>query len=471
MADYSREFLVAKHGDYEDSLKNWNFHYRSYVGGDDFSSGYFLNRYILEGDDEYIKRVDFTPLDNHCRNVVQIYSSFLFRVPPTRDYGSMAGDPQLESFLKDADLDGRSFHNVIKDMQLHASVYGSCWAIIDKPATVAKTRAEELQQDIRPYISIYTPENVTNWEYQRLPNGRYFLTSLTIVEDINEDRAIIKVWTPEDITTYRVNQYMKDYATSKPVKIDEQPNAIGEIPAVVLYNQKSQRRAIGVSDLSDVAELQQSIYNDYSEIEQLIRLSNHPSLVKTPNVEASAGAGSVIEMPEDLPADLKPYIIQPSAQSLDGIMNSIQMKVDAINRITHMGSVRATEKTINSGIALQTEFQLLNARLSEKADLLENAEEQIWSFFAKWQNKTFDGQIDYPDTFDLRDYASDLAFLQTAKASGVKSDTYTKEIDKQIAKAVIDDDEKIDAINQEIDATSTTIGQFQTNLPTAEEEE
>ena len=161
---------------------------------------------------------------------------------------------------------------------------------------------------------------------------------------------------------------------------------IGEIPAVILYNQKSQKRGIGTSDLQDVAELQKAIYNDYSEIEQLIRLSNHPSLVKTPNVEASAGAGSIIEMPEDLDSNLKPYIIQPSSQSLDGIMTNIQMKVDAINRVTHMGSVRGTEKTINSGIALQTEFELLNARLSEKADYLENAEEQIWKLFAKWQD-------------------------------------------------------------------------------------
>ena len=189
MANYTREFLTAKHSDYEDNLKHWNFHYRSYLGGDDFANGYFLNRYILEQDDEYIKRIDFTPLDNHCRNVVQIYSSFLFRVPPSRDYGSMTGDPQLESFLQDADLDGRSFHNVIKDMQQHASVYGSCWALIDKPATITKTRAEELQQDIRPYISIYTPENVTNWRYERLANGRFYLTSLTIVEDINPEQA------------------------------------------------------------------------------------------------------------------------------------------------------------------------------------------------------------------------------------------------------------------------------------------
>ena len=35
MANYSREFLTAKHSDYEDNLKHWNFHYRSYLGGDD----------------------------------------------------------------------------------------------------------------------------------------------------------------------------------------------------------------------------------------------------------------------------------------------------------------------------------------------------------------------------------------------------------------------------------------------------
>src|SRR6056300_2056733 len=281
--------------------------------------------------------------------------------------------------------------------------------------------------------------------------------------------AIVKVWTPEDITTYKVEDFTIGYATKKPTKIDEQPNALGKIPAVCLYNQRTSIKGIGISDLSDVSELQKSIYNDYSEIEQLIRLSNHPSLVKTPNVEASAGAGSIIEMPEDLDSNLKPYLIQPSSQSLDGIMNNINMKVEAINRITHMGAVRATQDRVQSGIALQTEFQLLNARLSEKADYLQNAEEQIWKLFAEWQNQTFDGEIIYPDSFNLRDYASDLQFLQAAKASGVPSDSFVKEVDKQIARAVVDDDEKINTIDSEIDAKAAPIGQFST--PTIEGEE
>jgi hypothetical protein len=89
-----------------------------------------------------------------------------------------------------------------------------------------------------------------------------------------------------------------------------------------------------------------------------------------------------------------------------------------------------------------------------------------------WQNKVFDGEIFYPDTFNLRDYASDLQYLQLAKASGVRSSTFQKEIDKQIAKAVVDDDDIIKTINDEITAQSE-VGVFetaQTQAEVAEEE-
>tara|TARA_B100000965_G_scaffold162756_2_gene135559 strand:+ start:1162 stop:2577 length:1416 start_codon:yes stop_codon:yes gene_type:complete len=458
----NREELQQKHDLWQSNIANWEFYIRSYLGGNDYKNGYYLHRYILESPEEYDARIRHTPLDNHCKNVVQIYTSFLWRVPPTRDYGNLDNDPQLLSFIKDADLDGRSFNTVMREVQMNASIYGNCWVVVDKPQTNAKTKAEELEQDIRPYVSIYTPENVVNWNYSRASSGRFYLDYLVIVEDINAERAIVKVFTEETISTYEVEEYEKEVKTGGSRLIEEIPNPIGVIPAVNVYNLRGHKRPIGISDLSDVAHLQQSIYNDYSEKEQLIRLANHPSLVKTPNVEASAGAGSIIEIPEDLDAQLRPYIIQPSGQNLDGIMKCIQNKVDAIDRITHMGSVRATGSQIASGIALQTEFQLLNARLSEKADYLENAEEHIWSLFAKWLNKDFDGTINYPDTFDIRDWANDMQYLQMAKASGVKSETFNKELDKQIADAVIDNDEAIKTINDEIDSARTVIGQFRT---------
>ena len=196
-----RKFLTSKHPLWHANISNWEFYIRSYLGGNDYKNGYYLHRYILETPEEYDQRIRHTPVDNHCKNVVQIYTSFLWRVPPTRDYGSLDGDPQLEAFVNDADLDGRSFDTMMREVQMNASIYGNCWVIIDKPQTNLRTRAEELQQDIRPYMSIYTPENVTNWKYERAENGKFYLTELTIIEDLQVDSATVKIYTPEEITT------------------------------------------------------------------------------------------------------------------------------------------------------------------------------------------------------------------------------------------------------------------------------
>ena len=261
------------------------------------------------------------------------------------------------------------------------------------------------------------------------------------------------MWYPDRIDTV----YKPD--NEEPRVIDTAINQIGKIPAVILYNSKSHKRGIGQSDLTDIADLQKAIYNEYSEIEQLIRLTNHPSLVKTPSVNASAGAGAVIEMPEEIEPNLKPYLLQPSGQNLTSIMDSIKHKVDAINRIAHTGAIRTTKTQVSSGIALQTEFELLNARLSEKADNLEIAEESLFRLYAQFQNTEFDGEIVYPDSFNIRDYATDLQFYSMAKSMNLQSPTFNKEIDKEIVRSVIDDDELLNQSFEEIDGQNE-VGQF-----------
>ena len=451
---YTRDQAIAVHKDYQETVNNWEYYIRSYNGGYDYMIGQYLNRYNLELDNEFNQRLANTPCDNHCKNVIQIYSSFLFRVKPSRNFGSLADEQSLENFLKDADLEGNSLSNVVKQAQNYASIYGHCFMILDKPNIQTSTRAEELQQDIRPYVSIVTPENVLDWNFERQPNGKYELNYLKIREEVDRDGGTyMRIWYPDKIDTL----YMPD--REEPRIIDTVDNQIGKIPAVILYNSKSHKRGIGQSDLTDIADLQKSIYNEYSEMEQLIRLTNHPSLVKTPSVNASAGAGAVIEMPDELEPNLKPYLLQPSGSSLTSIMDSIESKVNSINRIAHIGAVRTTKTNISSGVALQTEFELLNARLSEKADNLEIAEEQLFRLYAMFQDTDFDGEINYPDSFNIRDYATDLLFYQQAKAVGVESPTLSKEIDKEIARAVVDDDEKLNIIFDEIDVKSE-VGEF-----------
>ena len=449
--------ITYTHPDYDEHEARWEFYLRSYMGGQDYMDGNYLTKYINEDKDEYQRRISLTPIDNHCRNIVHIYSSYLWRVPPTRTFNALDGNVALEPFLKDCDLDGRSFNAFMKEAQIWASVYGHVWIMLDKPKSNVGTKAEELQQGIRPYVTLFTPENIFDWRYERTESGRFKLTYLKVresVENIDKTskRAFFRVWTEEEVQVFEVTDEMERL-------VETLPNPIGRIPAVFLPSNRSVVRGIGISDLTDIAVMQRAIYQELSEIEQLIRISNHPTLVKTYSTDASAGAGSVINMPDELEANLKPYQIQPNGGNLDSVRASIMDKVESINRMAHMGAVRGTEAQTKSGVALQTEFQLLNARLSEKADILELAEEQLWELFCIWQGVTPDVEVYYPDSFDLRDYPNELQFYQQAKASGVRSNTFLRGIDKMIADMVLDDEELKQA-HQEIDSTTQVLGQF-----------
>ena len=452
------EDIEYQHPDYENNVDRWEFYLRSYMGGLEYRDGSYLTKYLNEDKNAYSRRLALTPLDNHCRNVIHVYSSFLWRVPPTRNYQELEGSPDLEAFLKDANLDGQSFNSFMRDAQIWSSVYGHVWLMLDKPQSTAGTKAEELAQEIRPYVTLITPENVYDWKYERMPSGRHELTYMKVRESVNRidgttTETYFRIWTKEQIQLVR-------YHGDEAQVIETMDNPIGKIPAVNLPSNRSVVRGMGISDISDIAYMQQAIYQELSEIEQLIRISNHPTLVKTYDTDASAGAGAVINISDDMDAALKPYQMQPSGANLDAIRASIDDKIESINRMAHMGAVRGTEAMTQSGVAMQTEFQMLNAKLSEKADILELAEEQLWQLWCTWQDHNLhEIEISYPDSFDIRDYEQELNYLQKAKLSGVRSETFSKAVDKQIADLLLDD-ELLTQAHTEIDGAVTALGQF-----------
>ena len=403
--------IVATHPLYAQLHKRWHFLLQSYIGGAVYRMGGHLTRYAFETDMEYEARLLETPIDNHCKGVIQTYISFLFRKGAERDYGSLVTDPGLESFLEDADLEGRSLDAFMKDAATFASVFGHVWLLLSKPQIDAVTRADELASGVRPYANMISPINVLHWNFKRMPSGVYELDFLRYQEDSDGTKhRVIKEWTPEMIVTYTVNDDKREIQ-SETVEL----NGLGKIPAVLLYNQRSPMRGIGFSDIEDIADQQLALYNENSEIIQLVRLSNHPALVKTAGTEASAGAGAIVQMEDNLDPGLKPYLLQPSGGNLEALFSSQRHKVEGIDRMASIGSVRTNQTRTLSGVAMETEFQMLNAKLSEKADSLELAEEQMWRLWAEYQGKTWDGEIDYPDDFSIQDKGKKWNYLQIAK--------------------------------------------------------
>jgi hypothetical protein len=431
---------------YSEYSKQWQYLFESYVGGDEYQKAGHLNRYQNESIAEYAARLRSTPLQNHCNSVISVYNSFLFRQNPTRQFGSLENLPDLTDFLNDADMDGRNFNSFMKDVGTYASIFGHAWIILAKPNLGATTRGEEMSQGVRPYANMLSPLVVLDWSWHRSANGRYTLDYFKYIEDINGEIVTCKEWTPDFIRTV--------VADKEENLIREQyvePNGLGKIPAILAYNKRSIIRGIGISDIADIADAQKFIYNSLSEVDQSIRLDSHPSLVKTPETNAGVGAGAIIHMPDNMDPGLKPYVLDFAGASIDKILATIQETVSSIDKMANTGAVRSTTSSTMSGIAMETEFQLLNARLSEKGDALELAEEQLWKLWAEYMGYTWNGTIEYPDSFNLRDAANDLEMYIKASTLDVGSDTFKKELQKQIAKSVVDDEIQLDTIYSEID--------------------
>lgn len=410
--NYSYENIVSANQIFNNNIDRWRFLYRSYVGGDEYRDAGYLTRYALETDKEYAARCKETPLDNHCASVISVYNSFLFRKSPDREFGQLEVLPELADFLKDADLDGRSLNAFMREVNTWSNVFGHAWVIMSKPNVNAVTRADELALGVRPYVSILTPLVVTDWKFERSANGRYELTYFKYVEDVNGSVQVVREWTRDEIITTIVD--------TEGEELSEQviePNALGVIPAVICYNQRGVTRGVGVSSINDIADLQRYLYNAYSEAAQSVRLDSHPSLVTTPDTQVGTGSGSIITIPENLDPGLKPYVLDFAGASIDAILKIIDNGKNAIETMANLGGVRATQSSSMSGVALETEFQLLNARLAQMADNMELCEEQLWRLFCMYQGQPYTVEVDYPSSFSMRDTKNEISQLQAAKSA------------------------------------------------------
>ncbi len=93
-----------------------------------------MYRYVHELGPEFAERLRQTPMENHCKSVVHTYSGFIWRVPPKRSFGALEGNRAATALNVNADKEGGSLNEVMKGVQIWASVFGCVWVVMDKPA-------------------------------------------------------------------------------------------------------------------------------------------------------------------------------------------------------------------------------------------------------------------------------------------------------------------------------------------------
>jgi hypothetical protein len=152
--------------------------------------------------------------------------------------------------------------------------------------------------------------------------------------------------------------------------------------------------------------------------------------------------------------------LQPNGSNLDAILKSIENKIQAIDKMAHLGAIRAIETRQMSGVAMQSEFILLDAKLCEKARNLQLAEEQIWRMFALWQGTAFDGSIKYPMAFHIRDKNLDMDILKKVSETSKNmesADSGTRNIvNNKIKEILAKDEDELDEMIQPQPLNTTT---------------
>ena len=465
------EQLKQTHAVYTQEVKTWDYLARSYAGGQEYRAAGYLRKYLNEDaspGNQYNQRLISTALDNHVQTVVNVYRSYVFKTEPTRTLGLAGERYGADEFVEDCDLDDTDLNDFQRGVSDMLSIYGSAWVAVDRPAYQAQTLAEEQALGIRPYVSLFTPMQVLDFKYERAVNGRSELVYVKIREASYDTYDVVRVWTPTVVYEYHVarnqhaamiknNSELNTNSVDSTVVLDyeriikqiEYINPLGRVPVFCAYNGRKVKTGYGISDIADAADHQRSIYNLCSELEQNIRISSSPSLVKTADTQAAGGSGAIINMPENLPGDLKPYLLQPSGATITSILEAINYHKDAIDRMTHLTAVRG-EKT-QSGVATEADFLVLNARLADKAATLEKVEYKIWDLFFAWQGiePSEDFEICYETSFSIRDKARDLAQLAQG-LSLVDNPLYQAEAKKAIVEITLEDDETIEAIQASI---------------------
>jgi len=452
--------LQKKHPHYEDKIDEWRFLKASYEGGKAYEDSKLLYQYAFEKADDdgptlYEERLEHAVLDNQCKTSIHTYSSFVWRRKPTRNLGELKDNEEAKGFIADADMGGLSFDEFMRALQISGHIYGHAWVVMDKAKSAGEnSKKEEIDKGKRPYVIKYDPPAVWDWEYKRQENGAYDLIYLKTC-DVEYGRdgevtEVVRVWTTETVDIYKIIDNKLQSETPESI-----PNELGRIPAVCHYSRSRRYHGIGVSEIADVAKMQQGIYNMLSEMEQSIRNTNHNTMVLNDEDDASAGAGGVIVMAASTDPQKKPYLLQSQMFQLQGLINCIREQTDMINRMTHLSPVRNQRSREISGEALKTEFQLLNALLNEISARLHGTERSLLWLFCEWidaADKFESVDIVYPSKFELRDTSAEMELLSSAKELNVKSPTFKRQLDKKIAALVLQDDTELDEVYAELDA-------------------
>ncbi len=397
-----------------------------------------LFRHPKEREDDYNERVRMSFYYNFCAPIIDIYTNHLFKEAVLVDFGPIKGT--VDKISDDIDNQNSSIDEFRREVAEMSQIYGHCFVLIDSPAIPdeeVRSRQDQIIKRAFPYASIYAPSCVINWSLDKFGVPYWILMkeySDVNIDPLKYDPKVQVDWTYKLWTRNDWFQYDREFR-----EIAKGVHGRGDVPIVCVYNKRSKTATsfLGVSDLSDISFIARDIYNSCSELKQILRDQTFAFLaiqgVSSEYNELTVGTSKAILYPENRNA---PQYVSPPQANAEVYFTHIDRQVRKIYQLAKLeGGSAQQEQTaqMQSGVSKAWDFNETNSSLTKKATSMEDGETKIWSMFAKWEGKEFDGKVQYPRDFSVQSLMDDLTEAEKSSRLAL-GETFDLEVRKAIQK-------------------------------------
>jgi hypothetical protein len=436
----------------------------AYLANDTFKRASRLKR-PSEDENIYNDIVKHTTAMPVCRYVVDTVNDVVFEPGIKRqlqfadpiDGSIMNPDSQdwCELFQLDADLTNTSLDGVMENLGDLTSIFGHAWCFVDMPE--AQVGYENL---LRPYVVPVSPLNVWDYEFKSV-RGVMMPEYIKVLERETPDCFYFKCYY---LGTKSTPSYWECYEVEKdePHENDIMPYNQGtfplgmSIPAFLAYTKRDPRRFdLGISDIDIATDVQREVYKLETEAFSSIQFARSilrvdPSIEKVP-----AFAGGVIQGVEGSVES-----ISISQQDTMAIIAKQQDLLNQFQTLSGFGGLSTSSKQVQSGVSIIQERKQLHRMAKAKSRLMEIAEEQIWTFAARFMEVRWAGEVSYNTDYEQGDTEYRIALMEKAKALAGENPIIQGMIVKQLVELMAPPTEVQDYVEAVISSSDPTTTQF-----------